>query len=51
MNRKEFLSTILALGGTALASSASISALENKKKVAWLASCNERPVHQVICTF
>ena len=32
MNRKEFLSTILALGGTALTSSASISALENKKK-------------------
>lgn len=32
MNRKEFLSTILALGGTALSSSASISALENKKK-------------------
>ena len=28
-----------------------LSTLENKKKVAWLASCNERPVHQVICTF
>ena len=51
MNRKEFLSTILALGGTSLSSSASISALENKKEVAWLASCNELPVHQVICTF
>ena len=32
MNRKEFLSTILTLGGTSLSSSASISALENKKK-------------------
>ena len=51
MNRKELLYTILTLGGTALSSSASISALENKKEVAWLASCNELPVHQVICTF
>lgn len=32
MNRKEFLSTILTLGGTSLSSSASISASENKKK-------------------
>ena len=32
MNRKEFLSTILVLGGTALTSSACISALENKKE-------------------